>query len=171
MISIQNVTNREAEIIADLSRQTFYETFAAFNSKNDMDKFMNEQFTKEQLIQEVQDSANIFFVALDENKPVGYLFLRESSNPEGLENLNSIEIARIYSVNSSIGTGVGKLLMEKCLETAKKNNKKIIWLGVWEKNTRAINFYKKWGFEKFGEHSFLLGDDVQKDWLMKKSLE
>jgi len=171
MISIQNVTNREAEIIADLSRQTFYETFAAFNSKNDMDKFMNEQFTKEQLIQEVQDSANIFFVALDENKPVGYLFLRESSNPEGLENLNSIEIARIYSVNASIGTGVGKLLMEKCLVTAKKNNKKIIWLGVWEKNTRAINFYKKWGFEKFGEHSFLLGDDVQKDWLMKKSLE
>jgi len=49
--------------------------------------------------------------------------------------------------------------------------KEIVWLGVWEKNNRAISFYKKWGFEKFGEHSFTLGDDIQNDWLMKKELE
>jgi ribosomal protein S18 acetylase RimI-like enzyme len=49
----------------------------------------------------------------------------------------------------------------------KKDN---IWLGVWEHNHQAIKFYTTWGFEKFGDHLFLLGDDPQTDWLMKKEL-
>ena len=60
--------------------------------------------------------------------------------------------------------------MQKCIEIAKSGNREIVWLGVWEKNKRAIEFYKKWGFEKFADHDFILGNDVQKDWLMKKTL-
>jgi ribosomal protein S18 acetylase RimI-like enzyme len=69
-----------------------------------------------------------------------------------------------------IGKGVGKILMQSCLDVAKEKSKEVVWLGVWEKNQRAIDFYTKWGFEKFGETSFLLGTDVQCDWLMLKIL-
>jgi ribosomal protein S18 acetylase RimI-like enzyme len=60
--------------------------------------------------------------------------------------------------------------MQRCIEIAKEMHREIIWLGVWEHNQQAINFYTKWGFEKFGEHDFVLGNDVQTDWLMKKDL-
>lgn len=81
-----------------------------------------------------------------------------------------MEISRIYVVNTAISTGIGKALMEECIQVAIQKNKEVIWLGVWEHNTRAISFYKKFGFIQFGTHLFMLGDDAQTDWLMKKEL-
>jgi ribosomal protein S18 acetylase RimI-like enzyme len=60
--------------------------------------------------------------------------------------------------------------MKESLRIAGERAKNVVWLGVWEKNDRAIRFYEKWGFEKFGETDFLLGDDLQQDWLMRKVL-
>ena len=70
-----------------------------------------------------------------------------------------------------IGKGVGKKLMQTCHDIARQKGKKILWLGVWKENHRAIDFYKSWGFEIFGDQEFILGDDVQTDWLMKKDLD
>jgi ribosomal protein S18 acetylase RimI-like enzyme len=74
-------------------------------------------------------------------------------------------------VQHSIGKGIGSALLQNCIDMAKEINREIIWLGVWEHNYRAIYFYTKWGFEKFAEHDFVLGNDVQTDWLMKRSLK
>jgi len=169
-IIIRFATEDDAELIADLSRKTFYESFAQDNTKENMNKFMSEQFTKQKLIGEVLQPWHIFFLALMNDEPVGYVKLRDGAVPSDLINQSCIEIARIYSVQHAIGKGVGKRLMQTCHEIAIQKNKKILWLGVWEKNQRAIDFYAKWGFEKFGEQNFVLGDDVQRDWLMKKSL-
>jgi ribosomal protein S18 acetylase RimI-like enzyme len=84
--------------------------------------------------------------------------------------MNVLEIARLYAVSPMIGKGVGSLLMQKSIDTAKERNKEAVWLGVWENNHRAISFYTRWGFEKFGEQDFLLGDDVQNDWLMMRKV-
>ena len=135
-----------------------------------MDKFMTEQFTREKLINEVGADHNIFLVAELNGETVGYARMREVPNPDALEAVPALELARIYSVQTRIGKGVGSALMEKCIEVARQENKKVIWLGVWEKNLHAISFYERWGFEKFSEHDFVLGDDVQTDWLMKKDL-
>lgn len=166
-ITVREATVEDAEVIAELSRETFYETFVVDNSKEDMDKFMNEQFTKEALMAEVGAAGNIFLLAYSGDEVAGYVRLREK-DAESLT--NSIEIARLYAASNMIGKGVGKALMKACITTAKSRNKQTIWLGVWEKNQRAINFYKAFGFEKFAEHEFLLGNDLQTDWLMKRQI-
>ena len=170
VVNIRIATKDDAALIADLSRATFYETFAGQNTRENMDKFMNEQFTHEKLMKEVGADHNIFLIAELEEETVGYARMREVPNPKALDSLPSIELARIYSVQSRIGKGIGKALMEKCIEVAREANKKILWLGVWEHNQHAIAFYERWGFEKFSEHEFVLGDDIQTDWLMKKTL-
>ena len=157
-------------MIADLRRQTFYDTFAAQNTKEDMDKFMNEQFTRSALMKEVTAPDNIFIIAEINGETAGYARMRESAPLPELDDLPSIEIARIYAVQPGIGKGIGSALMKKCIDIAYEIGKRIIWLGVWEKNERAISFYTRWGFEKFGEHDFVLGNDVQRDWMMKKML-
>jgi ribosomal protein S18 acetylase RimI-like enzyme len=168
--SIRFAVPGDAELIADLSRKTFYETFGYVNTKENMDKFMNEQFSRDKLIKEVGEPGNIFLLAFDGETPVGYVRMREGEQRPEFDNKDAIEIVRIYSINTYIGMGVGQQLMRQSIFLAKEMKKEIIWLGVWEKNPRAIAFYNKWGFEKFAEHDFLLGDDVQKDWLMKKEL-
>lgn len=170
LVSIRYATLKDAGLIADFSRQTFYETFASHNTKENMDKFMNEQFSREVLMQEVGSPGNIFLLAHEQEEPVGYVRMRESINPPELCNSNVIEIARIYATSNSIGKGVGKALMQRCIDIALEMNKDVIWLGVWEHNQRAIDFYIKCGFEKFDTHTFLLGDDAQTDWIMKKNL-
>ena len=167
---IRFATTNDAELIADLSRKTFYETFGYVNTKENMDKFMKEQFTREKLIKEVSEPGNTFLLAFDADLPVGYVRMREGKKFPEFEEKDSIEIARIYAVNTYIGTGVGQQLMRQCIFIAKELKKEIIWLAVWEKNPRAIAFYTKWGFQKFGNHDFLLGNDLQKDWLLMKKL-
>jgi ribosomal protein S18 acetylase RimI-like enzyme len=167
---VREATPGDAELIASISRKTFFETFGAVNTKENMDKFMNEQFTTEKLIAEVYDTDTFFLIAWDGPVAAGYAKLKEGYNLNELNERSAIEISRIYALNSYIGTGAGRNLMQACLDAAKEKNKEIIWLGVWKKNKRAISFYQKWGFEIFGQQNFILGDDVQEDWLMKKSL-
>ncbi len=81
-----------------------------------------------------------------------------------------MEISRIYCTQQVIGKGVGKSMMQECIKIAQSMGMDCIWLGVWEHNSKAIEFYKKFGFEKFSEHEFVLGNDLQNDWLMKKNL-
>jgi ribosomal protein S18 acetylase RimI-like enzyme len=167
---IREATIADARLIADISHQTFYETFAAYNTQKDMDKFLNQQFTKGKLIMEVGAKGNTFLLAYDSNEVAGYVKLRDERVPLSMGNVTALEIARIYAMTNKIGKGVGTLLMQSCIDIAKERSKEWLWLGVWEKNQRAIDFYTKWGFEKFDETDFLLGDDVQRDWLMKKKV-
>ena len=169
-IIVRAATTKEAALIADMSRQTFYDSFAAQNTKEDMDKFMNEQFSREQLIKEVEEPGSLFLIGWDDDNAVGYARLREGERFPEFGNSSSMEIARIYAIQDAIGKGVGSALINKCIAIAIEQQREIIWLGVWEHNQRAINFYKKWGFEKFGEHQFILGSDAQLDWLMKREL-
>lgn len=169
-IQIQYAAAKDAAPIAALSRQTFYDTFAASNTKEDMDKFMSESFSTEALMNEVTADGNIFLVAVMDGELVGYAKMLLSANPPELGNANAIEIGRIYAAQKTIGKGVGKALMQQCLQIAAEKGRELVWLGVWEHNQRAINFYTKFGFEKFGQHDFVLGNDVQTDWLMKKKV-
>jgi diamine N-acetyltransferase len=157
-------------LIADISQQTFYDSFIADNTEEDMQKFLTEQFTKGRLMLEVGSPENIFLLAYIGEEVAGYVKMREGKLPEQLKGKNALEIARIYCTTSCIGKGAGKALMQKCIDIAEQKQKQVIWLGVWEKNKRAIDFYTRWGFEKFGEQDFLLGSDLQNDWLMKKEL-
>jgi ribosomal protein S18 acetylase RimI-like enzyme len=168
-ISVRMANVTDAELIASLSRETFYNAFGPANTKHDIDKFMNEVFTHEKLMAEVFLPDNIFLLAYAGETAAGYVKLRDNNIPEtSLHTNNVIEIARIYTDTSQIGKGVGSRLMNECIAIAKSKNRDFIWLGVWENNFKAIQFYERFGFKKFGEHPFVLGDDVQTDWLMAR---
>jgi ribosomal protein S18 acetylase RimI-like enzyme len=179
----------EAPLIADISRRTFYDTFAPYNTAENMEQFLGVQFTRQQLIAEVGAPRNTFLLAwLEEDArasdtrspssvrevaavPAGYARLYDGHElPRDLAGTSAIEISRIYCEQEMIGKGIGKALMEACLNVGRQKGKEWIWLCVWEHNQRAIRFYEKIGFERFGQCVFLLGQDVQNDLCMKKRL-
>lgn len=167
MIQIKSIEPADAELIADISRETFYDTFAVHNTRADMDKFLVEQFSKEQLMKEVSEPGNLFFMAYADEAPAGYLFIKDRSH-HLLVSSAAIEISRLYIRKPFIGKGVGKLLMQHAIGHAGQLQKNTVWLGVWEHNQPAIRFYTSFGYRKFGEQDFILGDDVQRDWLMQR---
>lgn len=169
-LTIREATADDATLIADLSRQTFYDTFAAQNTATDMEQFLNEQFTRGRLMLEVGKPANTFLLAYAGDEVAGYVKLREQRHPPALEGIPSIEIARLYATQPMLGKGVGSLLMQASLDIGRSRGKQAAWLCVWEHNQRAIDFYHRWGFEKCGDVEFLLGKDVQQDWVMQRRL-
>jgi diamine N-acetyltransferase len=169
-LQIQTVTADDASLIASISRETFYDSFAEQNTVADMQLFLDTQFTTEKLIAEVLDPANIFFIAYVDDQPAGYCKMRPGAHIQMHTTEKVIEISRFYARKNSIGKGIGKAMMQHALKYAQQQLYKKIWLGVWEKNERAIAFYQSFRFSKFGEHDFLLGTDLQRDWLMMKDL-
>jgi len=167
---IRQPTVSDAPMLATLARQTFEDAFAAQNTPENMAAYVSVAFTTTQIAQELQDINCLYFVAWFDETPVGYAKLRKNSIPEKLKTPHAIELQRIYVSQQQIGTGVGKQLMAHCLQTARQQNYQTIWLGVWQHNTTALAFYRKWGFKPFGSHIFQLGDDLQTDLLLKLEL-
>src|SRR5688572_5338338 len=135
-LTIREATTEDAALVAEMSRSTFYETFAEHNSEEDMRMFLEQQFTKEALMKEVGAAGNVFFLAYAGEEPAGYVRLREASPDKDVHQLPSIEIARIYVLKKFISYGIGRALMAHCIQYAQEHGKKSIWLGVWEKNER-----------------------------------
>lgn len=161
----------QAGVLADISRDTFVETFAPFNTPENMHKFLREQFTREQLMGELGLPGLRFTLAWDGSLPAGYLKTRIWDRHPVIGSSPSLEISRIYTRKAYWGTGLGKLLMRQALDEARLQQVSQVWLGVWEKNDRAMRFYEKWGFVHVGNQEFRLGDDLQKDWILLRENE
>ncbi len=166
-IIVQKVTPQEIDLLQQIGRQTFFETFSAGNTEENMNKYLEEGFSKEKLAAELADPNALFYFAWLDQKVVGYLKLNFGASQTELKDDKAVEIERIYVVKDFHGKRVGQLLYEKALEVAREAKASWVWLGVWEENPRAISFYKKNGFVEFDKHIFKLGDDEQTDLMMK----
>ena len=111
-----------------------------------------------------------FFFAYAGKEIAGYLKLntKGAQTEQGLK--NALEIERIYAARSFHGKGVGKALMQKSITIAGDINADWLWLGVWDQNKHAIEFYERQGFKIFGHHNFLMGAELQHDILMKLAI-
>jgi len=151
----------ELSLLQEISKNTFQETFAAFNTKEDMTHYFEHNLSLHQLALELESPASSFYFIYVEEELSGYMKLNISE---------TFEIERIYILNKFQGIGVGKTFMNFAFDQSKSLGFNSLWLGVWEHNTKAIAFYESFGFQQFGEHDFLLGSDRQRDILMRLEL-
>lgn len=170
-IEIKRVSHSDIEQLQKIGKQTFSETFSAGNSEENMAKYLEEGFSLDKLTAELNDQNSEFYFAVFENSIIGYLKLNFGQSQTELKYDKTIEIERIYVLKSFHGKNVGQILYDKSLQIANQKNADYVWLGVWEANQRAINFYKKNGFVEFDKHIFKLGDDEQTDIMMKLQLK
>ena len=167
---LRNCTPEDFETLRALSIRTYYETFAHLNTAEDMTAYLEDAFNVERLTKEFNDANSSFYLLYADGNLAGYLKLNEALSQTDINDSDSLEIERIYVSSEFQGVGIGRYLMEQAIAIAKERNKKYVWLGVWEKNEKAIRFYKKNGFYEIGTHKFVMGKDVQTDYIMQKFL-
>lgn len=167
---ISRVSIADIEILQQIGKDTFFETFSANNSEEDMKKYLESSFSIPKLTSELNNPDSRFFIVWDDVNAVGYLKINFGQAQTELQDDTAIEIERIYVKSEYHGQKVGQLLYEKALEIAEQEQMKYVWLAVWEENQRAIRFYTKNGFVAFDKHIFRLGDEEQTDIMMKKEL-
>ena len=169
-ITIRKIDTTDIDALKKIGKQTFLETFEDSNTAEDMELYLNQNFSTQQISKELGNHNSAFYFAESEDKTLGYLKVNWSDAQTEFHDKNALEIERIYVLKQFHGKKVGQLLYKKALEIANNKKSKYIWLGVWEHNIKAIGFYQKNGFVVFDTHVFIVGEDEQTDYLMKRVL-
>ena len=169
-VQISKIKKDEILQLQEIGRQTFYETFSESNTEENMKSYLEDGFSIDKITNELNDENAEFYFAKIDDKIIGYLKLNFGQSQTELKDDKALEIERIYVLKEFHAKKVGQILYDKAIEIAKQKNADYVWLGVWEENPRAINFYKKNGFVEFDKHIFKLGEDEQTDIMMKLKL-
>ena len=169
-VRLRRITVPDATVLSAIAKQTFYDAFTGTCTEADMRSFLEDYFNENRLAKEISDDNNFYFFAEREGMPVGYLQIMEDySSLPLMKKWKALELKRIYVLKEFHGKGIAQKLMDFTLSYAGDHAYEVVWLGVWEHNDRAQQFYKKYGFVDSGhKHDFPIGNTPQTDnWLWK----
>ena len=169
-INIVRVRPEDASRLQAVSTKTFVETFASQNSEENIRNYMTGAFSETQLGMELHmDQSAFYFLKVDE-QVIGYFKLNFGAAQTEFQEESAMEIERIYVLNQFHRSGFGQRMLNEAIDIAGGLKINYLWLGVWEKNAKAIAFYKKNNFFTTGSHLFMMGPESQTDLIMKKIL-
>ena len=156
--------------LVSISRSTYYHSFIADNSQENMKLYLDAAFSNDTLSSEIANKNSVFYFAYLMGVVVGYFKLNWGDAQKDVHDDKAVEIERIYVLKEFQRKRLGQQMLEKAIDLSRDRNAEFIWLGVWERNIKAIRFYERNGFKTFGDHIFMLGNDEQRDILMKRPL-
>ncbi len=169
-IQIYKVKPEEAAEFAKFSADLFEETFTKSNSAEDMRLYLEESFAITKIKQELTNPNTYCFYATKNSMPIGCIKIILHQNHASFTGIKTAEVSRLYVCKEYHNQKIGAALMQFTIGFALENQTEKLWLGVWEHNQKAIDFYLGWGFIKTQTLQFKLGNDLQVDWLMEKTL-
>lgn len=167
-ITIRPATAADAVLLAELGSLTFSQAFAKDNTPKDMALYLQQAFSPEIQAAELADPACVFWLVSEADIISGYTKLQSGLLLNCLSTQNTLKISRLYVLEQFWGNGIGTYLLNEINQYARKKGFESIWLTVWDQNPRAIKLYQKLGFKIVGDEDFILGEDVQHDFIMEK---
>ncbi|WP_373061191.1 N-acetyltransferase family protein [Gemmatimonas sp.] len=168
--AIRLATAADASALSEFAAHVFHETFAPDNDPMDMQVYLRDAFSPEQQAAEIADPSRVCLMAMVGETMAGYALLRIDATDRGVAGDPTVELQRFYVDHAWHGQGVASRLMAACVAAARGRGVATMWLGVWERNARAIRFYAKQGFTDSGTQEFCLGNDLQTDRVMVRSV-
>ena len=182
-IIITPIVPSESKKLQEVAKMTFFEAFKDQNEAQNMTHYLNTAFHIDQLKKELSDPNIMYFFitffdqnqgelreGIDRKKVIGYLKFNISTAQTEFKEDKGLEIERLYIISAFQNKKIGAYLIQFAKQKARELHKHYIWLGVWQKNERAIQFYKRHGITIFSSHPYTLGADIQTDYLMKYEL-
>ncbi|MGB5238598.1 MAG: GNAT family N-acetyltransferase [Flavobacteriaceae bacterium] len=166
-LSLLKCTTDQLDVLVEISRSTFRDTFEHLNDPKDFHSYLETAFDKTKIENELKNSELSYYLVYNEGKTVAYFKVNRAATQTDIADTDSLELERIYVRREYQGLKIGNWIMAQIIYFAQKTGTEYLWLGVWEENQPAIRFYQKLGFIKFRKHAFYIGKDKQTDWLMR----
>lgn len=171
-LQIRRAAPADAAPLAELAARIFAETFAEGTAPDDMAAHLARSYGARQQSEEIADPGMVTLVVEGEGGVLmAFAQVRRIPPPDCVTGEDPVEIARFYVDRPWQGRGLAPRLMAAAREAARELGGRSLWLGVWEKNHRAIAFYEKHGFRDVGSHDFWVGSDRQTDRVMVGPLD
>ena len=169
-VDINQVGPEHVEIVLDLARKTFRETYEDYNDPAELARYMDRALTQQVLEEELRADVSAWYIACLDGIPVGFFKIRWMKDPKNMVGRKPLELQRIYVLEQYQGFSIGKSLIGRAKDEARSRGYNTIWLQVWQKNSKAIKFYQSAGFVVYETETFLMGNELQQDFLMRYDL-
>ncbi len=153
----------DAAELAAFAAQTFKETYSADNNPDDLRAHLASTYGLAQQAAELADPLVFSILARLNGELVAYAQVRRNMPPLCVTHAAPIELHRFYVDHRAHGSGLASRLMQVVHQAAREFQGHHIWLSVWERNPRAIAFYKKEMFVDVGSTFCVVGPDKQTD--------
>jgi len=168
--SVRQATVSDADLLAELGRQSFYEAFCDVTAPNDMATYLNSNFKKAQIEEQIKDPRALYYIAEMDFLPAGYVYSYPTTPPDCIKAGDAIQLVRLYLRKQHYGRAAGDALMQTTLDQSRSRGYQSIWLSSWELNHRANAFYKRWQFKIVGSQKFAVGSDIQNDFILSRKI-
>lgn len=169
-LTIRPATKGDLPVIQKLATITFTATFSPYRDAADVRKYCDQAYALPVLTSEIAEKHSQWFVALIKDQAVGYLKLNWDGAQTEPNCPEAMEIQRIYVLPDYQHCHIGSTLMKTALHFAAIHGFETIWLGVWENNQKALSFYRSFGFKHVSDHTFVMGNHHQRDYMMVRKL-
>ncbi|MCW5921972.1 MAG: GNAT family N-acetyltransferase [Saprospiraceae bacterium] len=177
-MTIKKVQPADAETLRTLAERTFRDAWQTQNDPVAFEAYCSENFSLENMRAELAASSSEFYFAMKNGEPIAYLKLNidksppadDAPQPSGQFFGKALQLERIYVRQDVQSQGLGAELLQFVEQRARETSATWVWLSVWQKSPRTIQFYERHGYTIFGIETFWVGDDPQPDWLMRKPL-
>ena len=170
VLRIEQADSRHLKTLLAFAERTFRDAYEHNNDPANFEDYITENFTPARFQADMDAPDSAYWLVWKGADLIAYCKLNLDKTPAELAPAKTVEIERIYVSKTVQGQGIGRMMLDFARQEAVKTGADWIWLGVWEFNTDAIAFYRKNGFEMFGSHAFLLGQECQTDFLMRKKV-
>lgn len=170
-ILVRRAEPTDAAAFASLCIRTFRDTYSGPCDPAEVERHIATHFTDARIAAELVDPAASILVAEDNGALVGYTVLRPGSTTDCVTGARPVELARLYVERALHGAGVAALLMRACHEESARRGGATIWLSVWDRNERAMAFYRKHGFALVGTMPFDFGGTIYEDLVMERAVD
>lgn len=170
MLLVRPATTADAAALTSLAVRTFRATYIPASAAPDVEEYIDAHFSPELQAAEIVDPSLTTLIGVEAGEPLAYAQLRWDVRSDGVVARHPVEVARFYVDAPLHGSGAAHTLMRAALDAAIARGADVAWLGVWERNARAVAFYGKWGFVPVGSQTFVMGTDPQRDHVLARPL-
>ena len=155
--TVRRAGREDAAALAALAREAFREAYLDMLDHDEIEDYVGKSFTPEIFGADLEDEASTVLLATQGPRLIGYAQVKRSPWPECVTGPAPIELARLYLRQEAKGQGIGAALMHAVHAEARRRQGETLWLGVYDRNEPARDFYRRWGFVDVGTKAFWFG--------------
>ena len=168
----------DADAVAACGARLFRQAYGPTHPEPTLSRYLGDAFATERVRAFITDpNAAVFLIEAAPGELLGYAQVRVAL-PEAetttldrpLPGTRPFEIVRFYVDVKFHGKGLATVLMTACEAEARDRGADFIWLQAWQKAARALGFYQKDGFERFGTAVWFFGDLKDHDFVLARRI-
>ena len=168
---IRRAAPNDIDALVELARTTFTDTYKLTDDAAEIEDYVTSKFTRPVFESILRDANSDLYVVSDGERLVGYAHLRQETPPPCVTGPDPIELHRLYLREDQFGKGLGARLVSLAFQTARERNRRTLWLCVYERNQKAIEFYQRCGLIEVGKMEFVFGGRVYLDPAMAATVQ